>query len=293
MDRMNINEFPDIDDVTMVKITKITDSSVVAELLEYGNMEAHIKFTELSRKRIRSVGQHAKVDKVEPMTVISIDELTGYIDLSKKYIQEEEIEACTKKYYRSKSIYSIVWYLSEKFPEYTLLQLNELLVWPLYKDSSFSHPYFAFQAAQHDFEKVFPGIKDTISKELLESLQTMINQRFKRKPIQLNAVISLTCLSKEGINTTKRVLREITNKLQTDTEILSNSEVKLIRPPYFSINAITYEKSDGTELLTRVISEAASLAKSLEAVMEVVTDVTTNNPNIVESESDNDSDSED
>ena len=285
--RMYENILPVVDETTMVEITDINDMGLTVELLEYGNLSANVKLTELSRKRIKSIKQHAKIGKVEPMTVIEVNESKGYVDLSKKYITEEEIEVCSKRYQKSKSIYSIIWYLSENFPQYSIAQLNEMIVWPLYKSSAFSHPYFAFQAAESDFKKIFPDLEEK-SPEIALLLQTIIKQRFVRKPIQLNAVVSLSCLSSEGVNTIKKVLKTLTDKLHEENEILSteNTEVKLIKPPLFGITSMTHDESEGTSVLTNIISEIANYAKSLEAAMVVVEPVSTNNPNILESEDD-------
>ncbi|KAK7849676.1 eukaryotic translation initiation factor 2 subunit alpha like protein [Quercus suber] len=62
-------------------------------LLEYNNIEGMILFFELSRCQIRSVNNLIKVGRIEPMMVLRVDKEKGYIDLSKRRVSEEDIQA--------------------------------------------------------------------------------------------------------------------------------------------------------------------------------------------------------
>ncbi|KAJ1837248.1 Eukaryotic translation initiation factor 2 subunit 1, partial [Coemansia sp. RSA 2703] len=76
-------EFPEIDDVVMVRIKSIKEMGAYVQLEEYGNIEGMIPVAELSRRRIRSVQSLIRVGRHEPVSVFRVDKSKGYIDLSK------------------------------------------------------------------------------------------------------------------------------------------------------------------------------------------------------------------
>ena len=56
----------------------------------------------------------------------------GYIDLSKRRVETEDITKCEEKYNKSKSVHSILRHVSET-SSIKLLELYERIGWPLYK----------------------------------------------------------------------------------------------------------------------------------------------------------------
>ena len=106
--RMYENEFPEVDDLVMVRVTRVTEIGAYVNLLEYNNKEGIILLSNLSRKRIRSVNRHVRVGKIEVLQVLRVDTDKGYIDLSKKLIQKDDILECQEKYKKSKTVHSIL-----------------------------------------------------------------------------------------------------------------------------------------------------------------------------------------
>lgn len=83
--------FPEVDDVVMVQVRSIAEMGAYVSLLEYGNIEGMILFSELSRRRIRSVQKLIKVGRQEPVMVLRVDKEKGYIDLSKRRVSPEDV----------------------------------------------------------------------------------------------------------------------------------------------------------------------------------------------------------
>lgn len=86
--------FPEVDDVVMVQVRSIAEMGAYVSLLEYGNIEGMILFSELSRRRIRSVQKLIKVGRQEPVMVLRVDKEKGYIDLSKRRVSPEDVAVC-------------------------------------------------------------------------------------------------------------------------------------------------------------------------------------------------------
>ncbi|KAJ1428615.1 Translation initiation factor 2, alpha subunit [Sesbania bispinosa] len=95
--RMYEAKYPEVDMAVMIQVKNIADMGAYVSLLEYNNIEGMILFSELSRRRIRSVSSLIKVGRIEPVMVLRVDKEKGYIDLSKRRVSEEDIQACEER----------------------------------------------------------------------------------------------------------------------------------------------------------------------------------------------------
>ncbi|KAF3518812.1 hypothetical protein DY000_02059031 [Brassica cretica] len=80
------SKYPEVDMAVMIQVKNIADMGAYVSLLEYNNIEGMILFSELSRRRIRSVSSLIKVGRIEPVMVLRVDKEKGYIDLSKRRV---------------------------------------------------------------------------------------------------------------------------------------------------------------------------------------------------------------
>lgn len=111
--RMYEAKYPEVDMAVMIQVKNIADMGAYVSLLEYNNIEGMILFSELSRRRIRSVSSLIKVGRIEPVMVLRVDKEKGYIDLSKRRVSEEDIQACEERYNKSKLVHSIMRHVAE------------------------------------------------------------------------------------------------------------------------------------------------------------------------------------
>ncbi|PHT38866.1 Eukaryotic translation initiation factor 2 subunit 1 [Capsicum baccatum] len=70
--RMYESKYPEIDQAVMIQVKSMADSGAYISLLEYNNIEGVILFSELSRRRIRSISSLIKVGRVEPVMVFRV-----------------------------------------------------------------------------------------------------------------------------------------------------------------------------------------------------------------------------
>jgi len=111
--RMYESRYPDVDMAVMIQVKTIADMGAYVSLLEYNNIEGMILFSELSRRRIRSISSLIKVGRTEPVMVLRVDRERGYIDLSKRRVSDEDKEACEERYNKSKLVHSIMRHVAE------------------------------------------------------------------------------------------------------------------------------------------------------------------------------------
>jgi len=96
MFRFYEQRFPEVDDVVMVQVRSIAEMGAYVSLLEYSGIEGMILLSELSRRRIRSVQKLIKIGRQEPVMVLRVDREKGYIDLSKRRVNPEDVAVSLK-----------------------------------------------------------------------------------------------------------------------------------------------------------------------------------------------------
>jgi translation initiation factor 2 alpha subunit (eIF-2alpha) len=89
-------KIPSVDDVVIAKVLNITEYGVYVSLNEFNNIKGFINCTEISRKKKVNMNKLLKIGKDVLLIVININE-NGFIDLSKRSINDEEIKIFGEK----------------------------------------------------------------------------------------------------------------------------------------------------------------------------------------------------
>jgi translation initiation factor 2 subunit 1 len=91
------NELPAKDDVVAVVTSEIKDLGAYVRLIEYDDIEGFIMLSQVTTKRVKTVQKFLKIGKQEFMEVLRVDENQKYIDLSKKSLKSDAIQAAAKR----------------------------------------------------------------------------------------------------------------------------------------------------------------------------------------------------
>ena len=111
-------KIPNVDEIIIGKIDKITELGIDVTLVEYDNIKGYISYSEVSRKKKFNINKILTVGKDVHLIVINIDTDKGYIDLSKRTINDEEIKLFDEKYKQYLHLYSIFKYLYHRYHQF-------------------------------------------------------------------------------------------------------------------------------------------------------------------------------
>ncbi|KAJ9460459.1 Eukaryotic translation initiation factor 2 subunit alpha [Diplonema papillatum] len=255
-------KYPDLDDLVMVKVKSIEQAAVDVQLLEYNNIDGMIPMTEVSRRRIRSIGKHLRIGKTEVVQVLRVDPIQGYVDLSKKRVTPDDIRKCEERYNKNKSIHSIMMHVVRQCGSIdTLEELYEKVTWPLSK--TYGSAYEVFKAAYVSPEKVFEPLN--LEPELQELLVRDISQRLKVQPYRIRADVEVTCFAYEGVDAVKAVLLE-GQKMGTEDSPL---KITLVAPPSYVLRISSPDKDEGCELMNNAIEKMTELILAKGGALKV------------------------
>lgn len=246
-------KFPEVDDLVMAEVVSVEDMGAHVILKEYNNAEGMIMLSELSRRRIRSIGKIIRVGRKEAAVVLRVDKEKGYIDLSKRRISEEETAKCTRKYNKSVEVQSILRRVAEELNT-DLEVVYEKVGWPLQR--KFGHAYDALRLALIDENAVFSECEAT--EEMRSNVMTLVRHRLTPTQAKVRADIEVTCFRYEGIEAIKEALRE-GEKMSTESAAI---KIRLVAPPLFVVYCSSLKKE---EALKAVVS-------AVEAVRNAITE---------------------
>merc|ERR1719387_1679221 len=139
------NEFPAEGDDSLVvaRIDKFDDKSgAYVSLLEYDGREGMINLGEISKKRIRSMLKILRIGSIEVLSVMSVDEEKGYINLSKKRVDPDLVGPKQEQFARAKAVHGIMQHVSATHG-LEVEDLCEKVSWPLH--SKYKCAFSAFK----------------------------------------------------------------------------------------------------------------------------------------------------
>ncbi|KAK9280489.1 hypothetical protein L1049_014181 [Liquidambar formosana] len=262
--RMYEAKYPEVDMAVMIQVKNIADMGAYVSLLEYNNIEGMILFSELSRRRIRSVSSLIKVGRQEPVMVLRVDKEKGYIDLSKRRVSEEDILTCEERYNKSKLVHSIMRHVAETMH----LDLEDLYIhigWPLYQ--KYGHAVEAFKLVVTDPDSVLNSLTREIkeigpdgqevtkvvpvmSEEVKDSLIKNIRRRMTPQPLKIRADIEMKCFQFDGVLHIKEAMRKAEAAGNHNCPV----KIKLVAPPLYVLTTHTLDKERGISILNDAIT---------------------------------------
>ncbi|EHA8590738.1 hypothetical protein COCNU_scaffold023260G000020 [Cocos nucifera] len=254
--------YPEVDMAVMIQVKNIADMGAYVSLLEYNNIEGMILFSELSRRRIRSVSSLIKVGRQEPVMVLRVDREKGYIDLSKRRVSEEDIHACEERYNKSKLVHSIMRHVAETMD----LDLEDLYIhvgWPLYR--KYGHAFEAFKLIVTDPDSVLDSLTreekevgpdgqevtkvvPAMTPEIKDALVKNIRRRMTPQPLKIRADIEMKCFQFDGVLHIKEAMKKAEAAGNDDCPV----KIKLVAPPLYVLTTQTLDKVRKEKLGDRI-----------------------------------------
>lgn len=238
--------FPEPEEVVMVNVTEIGEMGAYVTLLEYDNIEGMILLSELSRRRIRSINKLVRVNRNEIVMVIRVDKEKGYIDLSKRRVDPEDVQKCEERYNKAKQVHSVMRHVADS-RGVSLEAMYKLIGWPLY--TKFGHAYDAFKMCMNGSTDIFDEAEIDIDQATKEMIVAYVKRRLAPQPVKIRADIEVTCFTYEGIDAIKEAL--LAGEARGSTEV--PVRIKLIAPPMYVMTSMTLDKDLGVETLNAAI----------------------------------------
>lgn len=194
------NKFPEVGDLISAKISKVDESIIMCQLLEYNNIEAILPLNQVSRKRIRSIKNIIKIGKDEILEVINVDPDRNHITLSKRDVNPEQIEIQNNYFNSSKIVHNLLKRTAET-GDMELKDLYQNFGWILY--DKYDHAIDGLLEISSNICLLEDYNLTNTTKDILTKL---ICHKFKIKNVKIQALVDVNCFEKGGMYAIKNCL---------------------------------------------------------------------------------------
>ncbi len=241
-------ELPDVDDVVMAVITRVTNTGVYATLPEY-HIEGLIVLSEVSKQRWKRARKTVPVGRKTPVLVLRVDSTKSYVDLSKKRVTPSDAEACTANFSKSKTVHAILAHVCEE-SNFALREAYERFGWSLYGERG--HAVDELKRVVTDPGQFFAtyDVPAAVKNALVETC----GRRLASTVAKIEAAVDVTCFAYAGIEAVKEALLAGAS-LATDELPL---EVRLLATPRYSVRLSAVDVEAGL----RLVDEACAAIKA-------------------------------
>lgn len=254
------NIYPNIGDIVAVRIIDIdsTIGIVHTELIEYGGINGNLVFAEISRKRIRSIKDHIKINQIDYLEVLHTNENGGNIDLSKKNVQSKDIELCKQKLYQAKQIDNILRKIALTH-DISLQNLYQHIIWKM------DNPFNIFQkiARCHLTDNYFDYF-DYPNLDIVKSLTSVIKDKFYISTVEIRAQIDIRSYY-AGIDSIKDAIKAGLECQDENNKIT----IKLISSPFYLIIITSNNEENGKSTIYKVIQSIKKLLEQHKGTLEI------------------------
>eukprot|EP00331_Platyophrya_macrostoma_P004282 CAMPEP_0176424388 /NCGR_PEP_ID=MMETSP0127-20121128/10811_1 /TAXON_ID=938130 /ORGANISM="Platyophrya macrostoma, Strain WH" /LENGTH=340 /DNA_ID=CAMNT_0017805443 /DNA_START=45 /DNA_END=1067 /DNA_ORIENTATION=+ len=248
------NKFPNEGDYVKVKVREVVDNGAYVSLLEYNNIEGMITTSEFTTARLKNITKVIKEGKQETVIVLRVDKDKGYIDLSKKKVNAEEMKEFEDQYGKAKTVHTILRTVADKV-NLDLEKIYQCSGWPLH--TKFGNCYDAFKISLIEPEKVWTGL--TIPENIFKALTAEIRRRLAPNEVKIRADFEMTCYTYEGIEAIKKALRAGEKHSTEDIQL----KFQVISAPVYVVVSNTMEKTLGIEVVNKSLVDVEATIKSL------------------------------
>ncbi|MBT4192458.1 MAG: S1 RNA-binding domain-containing protein [Candidatus Diapherotrites archaeon] len=194
-------DYPDRNELVVVKITQVLDYGVFVELLEYGNRRGFVHISNVSSSWVKNIRNLVKMNQVRVAKVLNIDLDKKQIDLSFASIspqREKQKMVEFKQVNREEKLIALLAKQEKKEFDETWEQVAD----PLIEEYGSLYKAFEKVALGEDINKLIEAkwlapVKELVEKNIVVSEKT------------LKGILKLSTLQDDGLELVKQVLKEI------------------------------------------------------------------------------------
>ncbi|MDD3976221.1 MAG: S1 RNA-binding domain-containing protein [Candidatus ainarchaeum sp.] len=193
--------YPEINEIIIGKVTKITDFGVFIDLLEYDGCEGFVHISQVSSTWIKNIHNHVKPNQMRAAKVLKIDFEKNHIDLSLSRVTSQDEKRKISEYRLALRAQSLLGIIAQN------LNISNEKAWEdiaepiLEKDDELYKGFI--NILRYGFETY------NIDKKYHQILFDELSKNITIKNKFIYGIIKVHCLKEEGIEIIKKVFQKI------------------------------------------------------------------------------------
>ena len=236
-------ELPEIGEIVIATITKVSDHGAYVTLDEYDGVQGFLHISEIAPGWVRKVRRYVKENEKKVLLVKKIQAKRGEIDLSLKQISKEQRKKKLLDVKRFEKEQGIIKNIQEK-AELSTKQIEDI------EDKLLSK-----------YDSIYDAIIDIATKnkdilnnlEISEKIQTVIediSSKIKLPSVEIRGILELTNNKSNGIEIIKKILLDVI-KDNADSKI----EISYIGAPKYRVSIIAQEFKTAEKIIKPILEK--------------------------------------
>ncbi len=240
-------EWPEVGDLVVATIVRITDYGAYAELDEYGK-EGLLHISEVASSWVRNIRNFVREGQKIVLKVLRVDAEKGQVDLSLRRVTKREKKEKILSWKRDRKADSMLRSASEKLS----ISLEEV-----YEKAGF--------LIEKEFGEIHEGLEKTakegagvllklgVPENIARALDEIAKEKIKMSNVNIRGLLEIQCTKPNGANLIKEALLSVQKAEEVEgTEI----RVYVVAPPKYRI-VVSAEDYKGAEDAMKKATEIA------------------------------------
>jgi len=240
---------PEIDEIVIGTVKRVTVHSVFIDLDEYTNIEGMIHISEIAPGRIRNIRDYVKEGKKIICKVLNINKVTGNIDLSLRRVTLSQRIEKSNELKQEVKAEKLVSSLAVK------LKLNQddlqkkILVKATEKYGSL---FNFFQEIVTNGKVAFEGLN--IPTNISDELFNLVKEKMRAPEVSINGILTISTFTSNGVDELKKILEKIA---------ATGIKISYLGAPNYRLEIISDNLKKADKILTNALEQAT---KEIEAI---------------------------
>lgn len=208
------NKFPTEDTIVIGQVKSIDTNGVFFQILDYSNLGALMALNQVSSKRIKTVKSIFKENDIRPVLVTKVDEKTGYVDLSNKYLNkvQDDIDRLDKYAILIKIMKAWMMKMFGDITDENWNQIMELTLWKYPLGDIYDH-FMDIKTDKKTILDIFPDLSSTVTENFLLDFKKIINTQIFYE-IEISVKVIIKSFSSKSLDQLKNVCTQLQDKIQ-------------------------------------------------------------------------------
>jgi len=246
-----VQELPEIGEILLATITKVTDHGAYVTLDEYNDIQGFLHISEIAPGWVRTIGKFVKPGEKKVLLVKKVNPGRSEIDLSLKQISKDQKKKKlleVKRYEKGQTLIQKVKELAKLSPD-EVEKLEEKLF------SKYDSIYDGFVEVSKNGVSVLDDLK--LSKKIVVVFEE-ISTKIRLPSVEIRGILELTSKQPNGMEVIKKILLDVIKK---DNE--SDIKVTYIGAPKYRLSIHSQDFKSAEKILKPVLEKIQdSIVKS-------------------------------
>jgi len=243
---LNKPEWPEVGDLVITTVNRITDYGAYVTLDEYGK-EGLLHVSEVASSWVRNIRDFVREDQKTVLKVLRVDTEKGHVDLSLRRVTKRERIDKIMAFKRARKAETLMRSAGEKLG----LSIDEVHAKAgVLIEKEFGDVYEGLERSAREGPKVLT--KAGVPEDIAVGLEEIAREKIRLPLVKLKGVLELSCRKPDGV----RLVREaLLSAKKTEEAKEGLVRVYVVAPPKYAIEAAAEDYKKAEKVLQHASEE--------------------------------------